>query len=412
MAAVMMRVWLALAIFAAAALAGSSARAHSAGQPSGDCSGCHQSGNYAIALTTNPGSFGPGANVTVTLTVTSPGGNELGTFVSANAGALATISGQGLAKVSAGLTHSAPKPMQSGTGQFLFTWTAPGQPGAVRFDVSTLVANGNNSSSGDLADGAVFDFVYGCEPFTYYRDFDGDGFGNDALPLIHCIGTTPPGYSDKGGDCNDNKETTYPGAVEVCNQIDDDCNGEVDDDAIPVALYPDADGDGYYGSDEYKSGDSMLGCVPTAGYAAESGDCEPDDPAVNPGAEEVCNLIDDNCDGKVDEKVRPRCGEGWCTREASTCDPKSCFPGEPRPEECNLFDDDCDGLVDNGAPCPAGQTCVAGTCSEAPAAAPPPSADGGCALGGARGSWLIALGSLLAALALRRRRAGANRALR
>jgi uncharacterized protein (TIGR03382 family) len=405
--------WLRSTPLAVAALALSCwptpASAHSAGQPGGDCTGCHGSGDYDIAVATNPASFSPGDALTVTVTISSPGGNVAGIFVAANEGSLSTIAGQGLAQVTNGLTHTSPKNMSGGTAQFSFGWNAPNQPGAVRFEVSTLVANDNGSSSGDLADDGQFDFVFGCSPSTYYRDFDGDGYGRDTEPLVHCAGAAPSGYSAAGGDCNDSNDAIHPGATEYCNQVDDDCDGEVDDDAIPLTLYPDADGDGYYGVDEFESGETIVGCVPHDGYAAEPGDCEPEDPEINPGVEEVCNLIDDDCSGKLDEQVRPQCGEGWCRREATTCDPASCVPGEPRAEECNLFDDDCNGIVDNDAPCAAGQSCIAGTCTEGD---PPPSipaddeapGSSACATDRGPGSSFAIAWLLLALASLARRR--------
>jgi MYXO-CTERM domain-containing protein len=137
---------------------------------------------------------------------------------------------------------------------------------------------------------------------------------------------------------------------------------------------------------------------------------------VNPGAEEVCNLVDDDCDANVDEKVRPRCGEGWCTRESDSCDPQFCVPGEPQPEECNLLDDDCDGTVDEDAPCGLGETCVAAECvpgegaassgAGAGAGADGGGSDGGCAVGeGGSSTFAAGLGALAVAWLVRRRRA-------
>src|SRR5690606_14936654 len=107
--------------------------------------------------------------------------------------------------------------------------------------------------------------------------------------------------------------------------------------------------------------DVYVGCL-LAGYAAEPGDCRPDDAAVHPGAEEVCNLIDDDCDGRVDTRVRPQCGEGRCRRDSGTCELETCLPGEPLPEECNFLDDDCNGVVDDGVLCELPELCIAGRC--------------------------------------------------
>jgi Putative metal-binding motif len=379
--------------------------AHSGGVSGADCVGCHGGGEYAASVTASPANFGPGDNVTMTLTVNASG-SVLGAFIGHSTGSLGSVSGQGMATVPLGLSHTSPKSMSGGSASFAFTFAAPSQPGAVRLDVSTLVGNGK--SSGDLGQRKFFDFVYGCAAATYYRDLDGDGFGLEDLPLVHCADAAPSGYAAQFGDCNDNLETVYPGAVEICNQIDDDCDDAIDDDAIPAELYPDADGDGYYGTEEFLSGEMITGCVPTDGWAAQGGDCRPDDPLVNPGQEEVCNLYDDDCDNKIDEKVRPRCGTGWCAAESSNCEPIGCFPGDPRDERCNLFDDDCDGFVDNDAPCDAGLSCIAGECRPTPEGEEAPAAEdatngGGCAVGGRADDWLASI-YLLALLGLGRRR--------
>ena len=389
--------------------------AHSNGQPSGGCDGCHGSGDHEISMSTSPAGISPGDTVTVTLSVGSSSGVVVGTFIDANGGQLSPIGGQGLASVNDGLTHTSPKPMQSGSASFSFSWVAPESPGAVRFEVWTVVANDNGSSKGDSADEGAFDFVYGCEPFTYFRDADGDGHGQDDKTMIHCVGTIPDGYAMVGGDCNDNDDQVFLGATEVCNTVDDDCDGEVDDDAIPLDLYLDGDGDGYYGAVEHRMGVQTVGCVPADGYAGYPGDCDPENADVHPGAADVCNLVDDNCDNRVDEKVRPRCGEGWCEREASTCDPESCIPGEPSPELCNLLDDDCDGLVDEDNPCDDGLECVGASCvaPEAPASTSGAEGDGGCAVSEqeppALEAWLCALSCLwMATRRLRHRDQGVS----
>lgn len=350
---------------AAALLSPSHAAAHSGGQPGPGCVGCHGGGDVDIALVTAPSTIDPGQTVTVTLTLSAPGSAVAGVFVEADVGTLETLGGEGLATVAAGLTHSAPKPMSGGAVSFDFLWTAPGQPGAVRLSISALAANGNGSSSGDHGDDADLDLVFGCSAQQYFLDFDGDGYGRDDAPRLGCAGTPPANHAAEGGDCDDTRDSVHPGADELCNQRDDDCDREVDEDAIPITLYPDADGDGYYGAVEGRSSDTQVGCVGTPGYAGEPGDCEPNDPTMHPDAEEVCNLYDDNCDGRVDERVRPICGVGWCAREAWTCEPENCEPGEPMPETCNLLDDDCDDGLDEDVTCEGDAVCIAGECRNA-----------------------------------------------
>lgn len=350
-----------LAALIGAVLASGAAHAYSGGLPGGGCIGCHGVGDHTVSTSSNPVVLSPGVTATITVTVDADSGASVGTFVDANAGMLNAIGGQGLAEVNGGLTHTSPLPLSGGMRSFSFSFEVPAQSGAVRLEVWTLVANGNGSSSGDGASQDVFDFVYGCNAQTYWRDGDGDGYGRTEAPLIHCAGTEPAGYASEPDDCDDNRDTVHPNAPEYCNQRDDDCDGEVDEDPLLLDLYPDADGDGFYSLAEFVPEDRIEGCVPTEGYAGEAGDCAPTDPLINPGAEEVCNGFDDNCDFNVDEYVRPRCGEGWCQREAPTCDAETCVPGEPSEETCNLLDDDCDALLDENA-CEEGLLCVVGEC--------------------------------------------------
>jgi hypothetical protein len=99
------------------------------------------------------------------------------------------------------------------------------------------------------------------------------------------------------GDCNDLDPNVNPAATEVCNGIDDNCNGEYDE-GTTVTLYYDADADGY------GSGTSIEGCAGSIGSSTVPGDCDDFNASINPGVAEVCNGIDENCNGEVDEGTK------------------------------------------------------------------------------------------------------------
>ncbi len=352
------------------------------------CSGCHGgTGDLTLSLSTNPATFLPSSSIEVLLTIIGDGINAGGVYITTKGvGTLDTISGQGLSKVNNGLVHSQPKAASNGEVDFRFSWQAPADPGTVRFYVYALGANGNGQRTGDRPKNGQFDYVFGCDGQLYYSDEDEDGFGRDAFTFLACVGQPPSGFVADGGDCIDYDPKIHPGVTEVCNLKDDDCNGVVDENALPVTLYPDADGDGYYGdvADGELEGEPIEGCVGAMiGYAALPGDCYPLDPTIHPDAEEICNYYDENCDGEVDEHSRAVCGVGWCARESPTCNAEECKPGMPQPELCNLLDDDCDGEVDEigDVPlCPAGEDCANGAC--VPIGSLPAPSGGGSAVGG------------------------------
>jgi hypothetical protein len=249
-------------------------------------------------------------------------------------------------------------------------------------------------------------------------DLDRDGYGMKSLGTrLHCEGEpAAAGFSDRDGDCDENDEKVNPGGAEVCNKKDDDCDGQVDEGAEPVEQWPDADGDGFYSA---RTGTPKVGCGNVKGYAASGGDCDDLDPAIHPSAVETCNERDDNCDGDVDERVRPQCGVGWCARYSPTCSAQDCRPGAPRTESCNAFDDDCDGELDNGV-CSSssggssvggggsnGTTSTAGSVSSGGASLPAPPAGNdvgrdasGCAVGRVSG-WSGALWLLMGLIVVR-----------
>ncbi len=205
------------------------------------------------------------------------------------------------------------------------------------------------------------------------------------LLAVACAGdlespSGPPGDADGDGiradeDCNDDDATVFPGAPEICDGVDNDCDDLVDDDdelAEAPRWYRDLDGDGF------GSGGGMLACEePASGFTAEAGDCDDNDETVSPDALEVCDTIDNDCDDLVDDDdddVDTSTGaEFWvdddgdgfgdperpvfaCRRLDGLADnPNDCddLQDVVRPgvaEVCDAIDNDCDGLVDDEDP--------------------------------------------------------------
>ena len=141
-------------------------------------------------------------------------------------------------------------------------------------------------------DGSIDDEASDAE--TFYADADGDGFGDPDSMSEAC--TAESGFVSDASDCDDTNGDVNPDADELCNGIDDDCSGDVDDDPVDLgSWYVDDDGDGF-GSDE-----TVEACDQPSGSSTDDGDCDDGDAAVNPDAEELCNELDDDCDGYVDD---------------------------------------------------------------------------------------------------------------
>ena len=134
---------------------------------------------------------------------------------------------------------------------------------------------------------------------SYYLDADNDGFGNSSSLVTDC--SAPVGYITSAGDCNDSDSGINPNALEICNGVDDNCNGQFEEGVIFINLYVDNDGDGYGAISN-----SISACDLLPGYITTGGDCNDNNANIQPGATELCsNSVDDDCDGLVNEVCLP-----------------------------------------------------------------------------------------------------------
>ncbi len=152
--------------------------------------------------------------------------------------------------------------------------------------------NSDNDCNGQI------DEVGGLGCVSYFEDKDKDGYGFGTITKCLC-GIVADWGATQGGDCNDFNPFAAPGKPELCNNIDDDCNGTIDgENSLGCTTYfKDGDGDGY--GDE-KTAQCL--CSPSGAYKTlVGGDCDDSTAAVSPKTPEMCNAIDDNCNGVIDE---------------------------------------------------------------------------------------------------------------
>ncbi len=161
-------------------------------------------------------------------------------------------------------------------------------------EISPLEHERCDGLDGDC-DGVVDDDAQNAP--RWFDDHDGDGYGRAGTVVASC--EQPEGYVDNADDCDDQAPESYPGAQEICDEEDNDCDGVDDDEALDVSTwYADVDGDGYAGADEALT---MQSCAAPDGFYADPVDCDDAAPGVSPVAQEICGSgVDEDCDGALD----------------------------------------------------------------------------------------------------------------
>jgi len=183
----------------------------------------------------------------------------------------------------------------------------------------------------DRSDGDSDGLDTGCPATSWYVDADGDGFGGEE----HADCDVPVGAVDVGGDCDDDDESIHPGATELCDGIDRDCDGTVSEE---TTLYVDSDGDGW--------GDAEVISCPASGLADLDGDCNDEDAEIHPEAEEIpYDGIDQDCiDGDLDDV------DGDGARYGDDCDDDDARRHPWSIETCgDGVDNDCNDIAEDCA---------------------------------------------------------------
>jgi hypothetical protein len=200
---------------------------------------------------------------------------------------------------------------------------------------------------------------------TSYSDDDGDGFGDPGSATVSC--EAPSGNVSDASDCDDRDGAVSPDAEETCDELDNNCDGAVDEAGATgeSSWYADTDGDGYGDADS-----ATTACEAPEGAVANADDCDDGSAAVSPAASEVCDSVDNNCDGVTDTDAidlktyyadADGDGEGDVSVTSRACSRPSGYIGNKRDcddsdaaistgaaEVCDDADNDCDTVIDEG----------------------------------------------------------------
>ena len=207
----------------------------------------------------------------------------------------------------------------------------------------------------------------GCA--AWYVDGDEDGYG--VVGLSACLCRADATHTTAlAGDCDDGDGDRFPTNPETCDTKDNNCNGQVDE-GVLTTFFKDVDHDGYGGVI------TTQACAPPTGYVADPGDCNEYNPDIHPEAPEVCNGLDDDCNGPADDGLavvrsyRDNDGDGIAAANAAhqdkcdvpvgwaesrdvdgdgqpdwDCDDSNVTVYPSAPGICDGRDNNCDGYVD------------------------------------------------------------------
>ncbi len=217
---------------------------------------------------------------------------------------------------------------------------------------------------------------------SWYLDADGDGYG-DASAGIEACSAPSEAYGADATDCDDLDASAHPGGTEVCDGADNDCDGDTDEAGATdeSSWYADADSDGY--GDTSTSQDA---CTAPSGHVADSTDCDDGDAAVSPSADELCDGVDNDCDGDTDEDDADDAASWYadadgygdpdvtmdaCEQpsghaspdEGEDCDDSDADIHPGATEVCDGLDNDCDGSSDDGM-LGGSADCAASSCDD------------------------------------------------
>ncbi|MEC8381770.1 MAG: MopE-related protein [Myxococcota bacterium] len=199
----------------------------------------------------------------------------------------------------------------------------------------------DNNCNGVADENSALDVV------VWFADADNDGFGSPSSVVYAC--ELPEGHVDNPDDCNDNNMSVFPGAEEICNGLDDDCDTEFDEGSptFSPTWYLDSDGDGFGDANV-----SQQSCYVPSGYVGNFSDCDDSVAEIYPNAPEYCDNIDNDCDGSIDDNAVDSSvfyidndgdGRGEPSQTLISC-------STILPSGYSAYDDDCDDSDPNRAP--------------------------------------------------------------